>query len=110
MTPKSIDPGQVFAALSDPTRREVIRVLSEEGPQTLAALASELPVTRQAVAKHLALLEAAGLVEASGDTRRQRYRLTPGRFSEAMDWMVDVGSAWDERLHRLRRVVDRSPS
>jgi DNA-binding transcriptional ArsR family regulator len=107
MTRRKADPGQVLAAISDPTRREVIRALSEEGPQTLAGLAAELPVTRQAVAKHLLLLEEAGLVEASGDTRRRSYRLTPGPLSDAMDWMMDVGAAWDERLKRLQRLVDR---
>jgi len=99
-------PDLVFSALSDPTRRAVIRALSERGPQTLSELASELPVTRQAVAKHLATLEGAGLVEASGETRRRAYRLTPGPLSDAMDWIVVVGAEWDERLERLRRHVD----
>jgi DNA-binding transcriptional ArsR family regulator len=107
LTPRKRDPGPVLAAISDPTRREVIRSLSEDGPQTLSDLAAELPVSRQAVAKHLALLEEVGLVEASGETRRRSYRLTPGPLSDAMDWMVEVGSAWDQRLERLRRLVDR---
>ena len=103
------DPGAVFAALSDPTRREVIRRLSEEeGPVTLAELAAELPVTRQAVTKHLVVLEEAGLVTASGDTRRKRYRLTPRPLADAMGWMVDVGAEWDERLDALRRHVERN--
>jgi DNA-binding transcriptional ArsR family regulator len=99
----------VFAALSDPTRREVIRRLSEEeGPITLAELAAELPVTRQAVTKHLVVLEEAGLVTASRDTRRKRYRLTPRPLADAMGWMVDVGAEWDERLDALRRHVERN--
>jgi DNA-binding transcriptional ArsR family regulator len=107
--PRRTDPGAVFAALSDPTRREVIRRLSEEeGPITLAELAAELPVTRQAVTKHLVVLEEAGLVTASGDTRRKRYRLTPRPFADAMGWMVDVGAEWDERLDALRRHVERN--
>jgi DNA-binding transcriptional ArsR family regulator len=107
MTRRRADPGPVLAAISDPTRREVIRALSEDGPRTLSDLASDLPVTRQAVAKHLALLEEAGLVEASGETRRRSYRLTPGPLSDAMEWMVEVGAAWDERLERLQRLVER---
>jgi DNA-binding transcriptional ArsR family regulator len=104
---KSTGPDAVFSALSDPTRREVIRRLSTEGPTTLGELAAELPVTRQAVSKHLAVLEEAGLVQASGDTRRRRYRLTPRPFGDAMGWMVDVGAEWDERLDSLRRHVER---
>lgn len=107
MMSKSTGPGAVFSALSDPTRREVIRRLSEEGPTTLGELAAELPVTRQAVSKHLIVLEEAGLVQASGDTRRRQYRLTPRPLTDAMGWMVDVGAEWDERLEALRRHVER---
>jgi DNA-binding transcriptional ArsR family regulator len=105
MTNHGIDP--VFSALSDPTRREVIRHLSEDGPVTLGELAAELPVTRQAVAKHLAQLEEAGLVAASAEGRRRRYHLTPGPLADAMGWMVDVGAEWDDRLEALRRHVER---
>jgi DNA-binding transcriptional ArsR family regulator len=97
----------VFAALSDPTRRAVITCLSDGGPTTLARLADELPVTRQAVAKHLAALERAGLVHASADGRSRTYRLTPGPLADAMGWMVDVGADWDTRLEALRAYVER---
>ena len=97
----------VFAALSDPTRREVMRRLSERGPSTLGDLSVELPVSRQAVAKHLVVLEEAGLVAATGETRRRRYQLTPRPLADAMDWMVDVGAEWDARLDALRRHVER---
>ncbi len=101
------DSGVVFSALADPTRREVMRRLSRDGPSTLGELSSELPVTRQAVAKHLVVLEEAGLVAASGETRRRQYHLTPRPLAEAMGWMVDVGAEWDERLDALRRHVER---
>ncbi len=104
---KPTDPAIVFSVLSDPTRREVIRALSVNGPSTLSELASELPVSRQAVAKHLAMLEDAGLVAAGGETRRRQYRLTPGPLADAMGWMVDVGAGWDERLDALKRHVER---
>lgn len=98
------DVGRVFVALSDPTRREVVRRLSEaDGGRTLTELASTLPVTRQAVAKHLAVLEEAGLVDAATAGRRRTYRLTPAPFAGAMGWMADVGAEWDERLEALRR-------
>jgi len=105
---RETDPGAVFTALADPTRREVIRRLSEDGPVTLGELAAELPVSRQAVTKHLLVLEEAGLVSASGDSRRKRYRLTPRPLADAMGWMVDVGAEWDERLEALRRHVERN--
>lgn len=104
MTDRPVD--RVFSALSDPTRRAVIRCLSDGGPSTLGSIADELPVTRQAVAKHLALLEEAGLVSATADGRRRTYRLTPGPLSEAMGWMVDVGADWDDRLEALKHHVE----
>jgi DNA-binding transcriptional ArsR family regulator len=98
------DVGRVFAALSDATRREVVRRLSDAGDgRTLAEIAATLPVTRQAVAKHLSVLEDAGLVDASTHGRQRRYRLTPAPFAGAMAWMADVGAEWDERLDALRR-------
>jgi DNA-binding transcriptional ArsR family regulator len=97
----------VFSALSDPTRRAVVRSLSEDGPSTVTELAARLPVTRQAVAKHLEALEGAGLVSATTAGRSRRYRLTPRPMTEAMAWMTDVGAGWDERLDSLRRLFPR---
>ena len=103
----SVDPGLVFQALADPTRRQLLRTLSERGPSTLSELSTVVPVTRQAVTKHLVVLEDAGLVRGSGDRRGRRYEPTPAPFAEAMDWMVDVGAGWDDRLARLKRQVER---
>jgi DNA-binding transcriptional ArsR family regulator len=103
-----IDPDPVFEALADPTRRAVIRALADEGPSTLSDLSRDLPVTRQAVAKHLAVLQEAGLVIADGPVRGRRYTFTPKPLSDAMSWIVDVGAGWDERLARLKRQVERS--
>jgi DNA-binding transcriptional ArsR family regulator len=94
---------QVFFALADPTRREVIRRLSVQGPVTVSELARELPVTRQAVAKHLAALDEAGLISAEAEGRRKRYRLTPGPLADAVGWMAGVGAEWDARLEALQR-------
>lgn len=104
---RSVD--RIFSALSDPTRREVIRRLSE-GPATVGGLAENLPVTRQAVAKHLAQLEDAGLVDSMAEGRRRTYRLTPGPLADAMGWMADVGAEWDARLRELKRAVERRSS
>jgi len=100
------DPGRVgavFQALSDPTRREVVSMLSRAGPVTATELAARLPVTRQAVAKHLAALADAGLVVGAREGREVRYRLTPSPMNETMSWMATVGAEWDERLRALKR-------
>jgi ArsR family transcriptional regulator, cadmium/lead-responsive transcriptional repressor len=94
------DPDAVFAALADPTRREVIGRLARE-PLSASALAGELPISRQAVAKHLAALDRAGLVEGRREGREVRYSLTPAPLADAMVWMATVGAQWDERLARL---------
>jgi DNA-binding transcriptional ArsR family regulator len=96
----------VFDALADPTRRRVVELLGR-GPATAGELAQSLPVTRQAVVKHLTVLEDARLVHGERDGRRVIYELTPEPFTEAARWMHDVGVAWDARLTRLRRRVTK---
>jgi DNA-binding transcriptional ArsR family regulator len=93
--------GAVFAALADPTRRQVVHALSRRPDLTASRLAGELPMTRQAVAKHLAALDRAGLVKPRREGRETRYTLTPAPLSDAMAWMDDVGAQWDKRLARL---------
>jgi ArsR family transcriptional regulator, cadmium/lead-responsive transcriptional repressor len=100
----------VFAALSDPTRREVVRSLAERPGLTASLLAGELPVTRQAVSKHLVALSEAGLVAARREGRETRYTLTPAPLAGAMAWMVEVGAEWDARLERLSRSARSGPA
>jgi ArsR family transcriptional regulator, cadmium/lead-responsive transcriptional repressor len=92
---------EVFGALADPTRREVMLSLAEQPGLTASRLAGELPMTRQAVAKHLAALDRAGLVAARREGRETRYTLTPAPLGDAMRWMDDVGAEWDARLAKL---------
>ena len=100
----------VFAALSDPRRRELVTLLGERGSASATQLARELPITRQAVHKHLSGLAAAGLVASSRHGREVQYRLTPAPMSEAVAWMTEVGARWDERLAALAdRVEPRAP-
>ena len=99
--------GAVFDALADGTRRQVIGLIAERGTATATELAAELPVTRQAIAKHLAALGAAGLVRGSREGREMRYRMTPQPLGDAMAWMASVGAEWDERLEALRRHLGR---
>jgi DNA-binding transcriptional ArsR family regulator len=92
----------VFAALADPNRRHLVEALARH-EATATELAADLPVTRQAVTKHLTALREAGLVVARREGRETRYRLTPGPLGEALTWMQEVGAAWDVRLDALRR-------
>jgi DNA-binding transcriptional ArsR family regulator len=94
--------GAVFEALADPTRRELLRRLTDDGPTTPTALAADLPISRQAVSKHLSALSEAGLVRAEQQGRERRYRATVAPLSDAVAWIVDVGAAWDDRLSTLR--------
>jgi DNA-binding transcriptional ArsR family regulator len=102
----------VFSALADPTRREVIRRLSQQASMTATELAEVLPVSRQAIAKHLAELEQAHLVAGERVGRENRFRLTPAPMAEAVSWMASMGAQWDERLSRLGRHLegDRGPA
>lgn len=97
----------VFAALADPTRREILSAVSTRGSATATQLAGELPVTRQAVAKHLAILADAGLVDGRREGRETRFRPTPAPLSEAVDWIAGIGAQWDDRLAALERVARR---
>jgi DNA-binding transcriptional ArsR family regulator len=94
--------GAVFSALGDATRRHVVECLAEEGALTATELAERVPVTRQAIAKHLSTLAEAGLVASEPQGREVRYHLTPGPMSEAVGWIADTGAEWDSRLRRLR--------
>jgi DNA-binding transcriptional ArsR family regulator len=101
--------GAVFAALADPTRRHVVRLLAQRSTVTASALADDLPISRQAIAKHLAALADAGLVTAAHEGRETRYRLTPRPLGDAMHWMATAGARWDERLAKLaQRLADEA--
>jgi DNA-binding transcriptional ArsR family regulator len=99
--------GAVFAALADPTRRHVVRTLAAGTSATASGLADQLPMSRQAVAKHLAALRAAGLVEAERAGRETRYTLRPEPLAAAAGWLHATEQAWDARLRRLRDRASR---
>jgi ArsR family transcriptional regulator, cadmium/lead-responsive transcriptional repressor len=100
--------GPVFAALADPTRRHVVETLVRDGSTSVPALNSALPISRQAIAKHLAALGDAGLIERApeGAGREVRYRLRAGALRPASAWLDETAAAWDERLVRLKRSVE----
>ena len=94
---------EVFAALADPTRRAILAALASEGPSTATDLASRLPITRQAIAKHLALLLEAGLVAAEpGERRRVRYRLDSRPMKVAQQFLAALARDWDGPLAALQ--------
>ena len=94
----------VFAALADPNRRHLLEALARS-EASATQLASDLPVTRQAVAKHLAALREAGLVDSRRAGRETLYSLNPGPLDDALAWITRVGDEWDTRLDALRRHV-----
>lgn len=103
--------GPVFAALADPTRRLMVEQLLREETTSVPALSAVLPITRQAVAKHLAALDHAGLVErAPARGREVRYRLRAGALTPASAWLAGAEAAWDRRLTRLKDAVESGPS
>jgi DNA-binding transcriptional ArsR family regulator len=95
----------VFFALADQTRRTVVRRLLDREWVTATQLAVDLPITRQAISKHLGALTEAGLVTSRREGRETRYRLTPAPLGAATTWLDGVAAEWDERLERLRRHV-----
>ena len=97
--------GAVFGALADPMRRRLLSEIAAH-PATATELANGLPISRQAVAKHLTSLSEAGLLERERAGRDVRYRVTPQPLSEAVSWMADVGGQWDARLARLGRALE----
>jgi DNA-binding transcriptional ArsR family regulator len=99
--------GAVFGALADPTRRHLVAALATDPGASATRLASTLPISRQAVAKHLKLLADAGLVSSRRSGREALFELEPAPLAEAAAWMGTVGAEWDERLGALARLVGR---
>ncbi len=100
---------QVFSALADPSRRAILAALASGGPATATDLADRLPITRQAIAKHLALLSEAGLVTAEpGERRRVRYRLRSAPMRVAQQFLAALSRDWDTSLDALRDHLENS--
>jgi DNA-binding transcriptional ArsR family regulator len=95
----------VLEALGDPTRRVVVELLAAGGGRTATSLAGELPVTRQAVVQHLAVLREAGLVESRREGREVRFELRPTALTTTAAWMADVAAAWDRRLKIIQEIA-----
>ena len=108
MTTSTVEPvdDELWSAVGDPTRRRLLDLLLEGPGGTATILGRQLPVTRQAVAKHLAVLDRVGLVRAETAGREQRYRVDEAQLARAVAQLTSVGSAWDVRLHRIKRIAE----
>ena len=98
--------GNVLDALADPTRRRVLDALAARGEATATMIAADLPVSRQAVTKHLAVLYRAGLVTSQRRGREMRFTVAPERLDATARWMGDLAAEWDARLARIKRLAE----
>lgn len=100
------DEEELWSAVGDPSRQRILDLLVARGQATATALAAELPFTRQAVAKHLAILERAGLVESHRRGREVLYVVRAARLDEATQALARVAARWDRRLHAIKRIAE----
>lgn len=100
------NPQPLLAALADPTRRAVFERLNSKGPASASTLATELPVSRQAIAKHLSALDSVGLVDRTEQGRHVVYSARIAPLSEVASWLENVGNEWDARLEQLKESFD----
>jgi DNA-binding transcriptional ArsR family regulator len=105
MKSRNRDSAAVFAALADPTRRELLDQLAQHGPLNASAIAGDYELSRQAIAKHLGVLHEAGLVSSERHGNEVRFAVVPGAFDDVTHWLAGVGRQWDRRLVTLRKQV-----
>ena len=96
----------LWAAVGEPSRKRLLDVLLARGEATPSALAEELPFTRQAVSKHLAVLGRAGLVEGHRHGREVRYVVRPDRLDVASQAMARAATQWDRRLRAIKEIAE----
>jgi DNA-binding transcriptional ArsR family regulator len=96
----------LWSAVGDPTRRQLLDLLLADGGGTATALSGRLPVTRQAVAKHLGVLDRVGLVHVTPAGRERRYEVDEAQLARAVAQLSAVGAAWDARLRRIKRIAE----
>lgn len=108
MSPKATSAvdDDLWSAIGDPSRRRLLDLLLADGDGTATSLSQQLPVTRQAVAKHLAVLDRVGLVQAAPAGREKRYRVDDAQLARAAAQLASVGSAWDARLQRIKGIAE----
>jgi DNA-binding transcriptional ArsR family regulator len=97
---------ELWSAVGDPTRRRMLDLLLGDGVATATSLSERLPVTRQAVAKHLVVLDRVGLVHGTAAGREKQFRVDQVRLTRAVAQLADVGAAWDNRLQRIKQIAE----
>jgi ArsR family transcriptional regulator, cadmium/lead-responsive transcriptional repressor len=106
----------LWEAMADPTRRKLLDLLVARGQATATTLTAEMPVSRQAISKHLLLLQRVGLIDGHREGREVRYQVREKRLAEATDALAEVANRWDRRLRAIKRLAeqahaaDRTPS
>jgi ArsR family transcriptional regulator, cadmium/lead-responsive transcriptional repressor len=103
----SVVDDDLWSAVGDPTRRRVLDLLLSGGEGTATSISEQLPVTRQAVARHLAVLDRVGLVHGTAAGRERIFRVDDAQLARAAAQLASVGSAWDGRLRRIARIAER---
>ena len=98
---------ELWSAIGDPIRRRLLDLLLAEGFGTPTSLSDRLPITRQAVTKHLGVLDRAGLVHATPMGRERRYEVDEAQLSRAVRQLNEVGRSWDARLNRIKRLAEQ---
>lgn len=98
---------ELWSAVGDPVRRRLIDLLLEEGVSTPTSLSDHLPISRQAVTKHLGVLDRAGLVHATPAGRERRYEVDEAQLARAVRQLNEVGRTWDARLSRIKRIAEQ---
>jgi len=96
----------LWSAVGDPTRRRMLDLLLSEGIGTATSLSEHLPVTRQAVTKHLVVLDRVGLVHGTAAGREKQFRVDERQLARAVAQLADVGATWDRRLQRIKRIAE----
>lgn len=97
---------ELWSAVGDPIRRRILDLLLSDGGGTATTLSGQLPVTRQAVAKHLGVLGRVGLVHATASGRERRYELDEAQLARAVAQLSSVGATWDARLRRIKLIAE----
>ena len=97
---------ELWSAIGDPMRRQLVDLLLATGEGTATTLGAQLPISRQAVTKHLGVLDRVGLVHATPEGRERRYRVDDAQLERAVAQLSSVGAAWDARLQRIKRIAE----
>jgi ArsR family transcriptional regulator, cadmium/lead-responsive transcriptional repressor len=104
----SSDDDDLWEAMADPTRRKLLDLLVARGQATATTLTADMPVSRQAISKHLLLLQRVGLIDSHRQGREVRYEVREQRLAEATGALAEVANRWDHRLRAIKQLAEQS--